>query len=229
MNVGQGQCLVLQIGDYTALIDCGGSYPEDAGEQAARFLHGAGVTRADALIVTHYDDDHAGGAAQFLERVKVDSIYLPPVKGTDETASAIAQFARPHYVTEMVEICLPEGVLTILPPVSQENPNNSGVCVLATAEEYDILITGDLDSLSEMRLMTLWKLPDVDLLVAGHHGAKTSTSQPLLDMVRPETVVISVGENNRYSHPHEETLQRLADIGAQVYRTDLSGTLYFHP
>ena len=103
------------------------------------------------------------------------------------------------------------------------------MCVLATAEEYDILITGDLNETAERLLLRQYALPDVELLVAGHHGAKTSTSQLLLDAVRPETVAISVGEGNLYGHPHVETLERLQKMGVQVCRTDLMGDLTFSP
>ena len=229
LDVGQGQCLVLQIEDFTAVIDCGGSYPQDAGEKAARFLHSAGVTHADALILTHYDEDHAGGAEQFLSRVRTDMVYLPTAEEDNETASVIKTLAPTHDVTGLVEIVLPAGTLTIYPPVSQENDNNRGVSVLATVEEYDILITGDLDAQAEMRLMSLWDVPDVDLMVAGHHGARSSNSQALLDKLCPETVAISVGTGNRYGHPHKETLDRLRNAGVQIYRTDLLGDLYFHP
>jgi competence protein ComEC len=70
-------------------------------------------------------------------------------------------------------------------------------------------------------------LPDVDLLVAGHHGSKNSTSQALLNTVRPETVFISVGENNAYGHPAKALLDRLSDFGCEIWRTDLHGTIIF--
>ena len=68
-------------------------------------------------------------------------------------------------------------------------------------------------------------LPEVELLVAGHHGSGTSSTQALLDAIRPEIAVISAGENNRYGHPAQETLERLAAVGAEIYRTDLQGTV----
>lgn len=230
LDVGQGQCLVLQIGDYTALIDCGGSSPDAAGENAARFLGSVGVSHVDALILTHYDLDHAGGAAQFLARVAVDTVYLPSVGADCEIAEKIEGAAKKvEYISSLTEILLPNGYITLLPPVSTENSNNAGVCVLARAEEYDILITGDIDQNAEWLLLSRWELPDVDLLIAGHHGAKTSTSEALLQQVRPEIVAISVDGENSYGHPHDETLQRLENFGAAVYRTDLAGDLYFHP
>ncbi len=230
LDVGQGQCIVLRIGKFTAMIDCGGSYPEDAGESAARYLHSAGVTRIDALILTHYDDDHAGGAVQLMDRVKVDTVFLPSIGADCEIAVEIAEAApQVHYVSSATEIHVTTGSVTLFPPVFSENDNNAGVCVLATAEKYDILITGDVDAMAELRLLSRWHLPQVDLLVAGHHGAATSSCAPFLQAVRPQTVAISVSADNTYGHPHEETLQRLDEIGADVYRTDLLGDLHFYP
>ena len=76
-------------------------------------------------------------------------------------------------------------------------------------------------------LMRHTALPDVDLLIAGHHGSKYSTSEELLQAVMPETVIISVGEDNRYGHPHEDLLARLAAFGCTVYRTDRHGTIIY--
>jgi competence protein ComEC len=83
-----------------------------------------------------------------------------------------------------------------------------------------------MDSYAESALLSAYDLPDIDILVAGHHGAKTSTSQALLEAVTPELAVISVGKNS-YGHPTQETLDRLASIGAQVFRTDQDGTITF--
>ena len=229
LDVGQGQCLLFRSEDFTAMIDCGGTDPEDAGEQAARLLHSAGITHIDAMILTHYDADHCGGVPHFLNRVRVDSLFLPDTK--DESGVRVVLESAESdvfYVNEITKITFSDGEITLYPPVFKENDNNGGVCVLATAAEYDILITGDLDQFAEMRLLSRYALPDVDLLVAGHHGSRDSTSQILLDAVRPETVVISVGENT-YGHPAAETVQRIERTGAELLRTDEWGTITIVP
>ena len=88
-----------------------------------------------------------------------------------------------------------------------------------------IIITGDMDAATEKKLLETFDLPDIEALVAGHHGSKYATSQALLDAVRPETACISVGSNS-YGHPTEETLLRLARQGCGIYRTDLHGTIH---
>lgn len=230
LDVGQGQCLIYRCGSFSAVIDCGGSSPDQAGEDAARFLQSAGKTGVDVLVLTHYDLDHAGGAMQLLERVQVDTVYLPDTEDPNGLKEAVLQKARETGATvQMVQEDLTlhhsGGTLALFAPMSQRSSNEAGVCVLASAGDYDMLVTGDLTAELEYQLIQEQKLPDVELLVAGHHGSETSTSYALLNRTRPETVLISVREDSPYGHPAPETLERLALFGATVYRTDQCGTI----
>lgn len=101
---------------------------------------------------------------------------------------------------------------------------NVGLSALLSVQEYDILITGDMDTSAELALLRTHSLPDLELLVAGHHGSRYATSDTLLRATMPETVVISVGENH-FGHPAQEVLDRIAAIGAAVVRTDLDGDI----
>lgn len=232
LDVGQGQSVLWEAGGFTAVIDCGGQYPHEAGELAARSLHSGGQTSVDAVIVTHYDSDHAGGVLQLLDRVDAGIVLLPDIPDESGLRQAIETAAETQGcpvvpVSDLTELEFSGGKLTVYPPVFRENDTNSGICVLASAAEYDMLITGDLDRFLEMRLLSRWDLPQVELLVAGHHGAWDSTCQALLDRVKPQVAAISVGTDNSYGHPAQETLDRLAAAGTAVYRTDLDGTIVF--
>jgi competence protein ComEC len=110
--------------------------------------------------------------------------------------------------------------------VLQGQDNESCLSLLCQAGELDILVTGDMDQYAETALLSAQDIPDIDILVAGHHGSKTSTSQTLLEQTLPEIAVISVGANS-YGHPAQETLDRLSSIGTEVYRTDQNGTITF--
>lgn len=99
------------------------------------------------------------------------------------------------------------------------------LCVLFDTEKCDILITGDRDGFGERMLLRNAEIPDVDILVAGHHGSKNSTCEELLSAVRPEIVCISVGAGNSYGHPASELLKRLDKFVCTVYRTDIHGTI----
>ena len=115
--------------------------------------------------------------------------------------------------------------LTLYTTAAAKSDNESSMCVLFQAEKCDILITGDCNAFAERMLLRRVNLPDVDILVAGHHGAAASTSEELLRCVTPETVLISVEENNYYGHPSDILLQRLQNFDCAVYRTDRHGTI----
>ena len=119
----------------------------------------------------------------------------------------------------------PGGELQIFAPLSDKSSNDSGISVLASAGEYDMLITGDMTEKTEQLLLEREDIPQTELLVAGHHGAAGSTGYALLSRLRPQTVLISVGEDNSYGHPSPQTLARIEAAGAAVYRTDQCGTI----
>lgn len=230
LDVGQGQCLIYGCGNWTAVVDCGGSNPQQAGEDAARFLLSAGEGRIDALILTHYDADHAGGAAQLLRRVQVDTLLIPdtendPVLRRELIQAAEARGTAVQLVSEDCLLPFDGGSMTVFAPVLDGGSNEAGICVLASAADYDILITGDLPVEAEyVLLQTHPELGEAELLVAGHHGSRTSTGYALLNRIQPLTVVISVGENS-YGHPADETLERIEKFAAAVWRTDECGTI----
>ena len=229
LDVGQGQCLIYNCGTQTCLIDCGGD-EDDSGELAARFLQANGEYRVEALVLTHYDADHVNGVCQLLRRVHVNTLYLPDTADASGLRAQIESQAKAAgsalvYVREDMQIPLGKAEIQIFAPVSDDFDNDCGLSCLASNGKYDILITGDMTQQAEWRLMSLHDLPDVELLVAGHHGARTSTSEALLALTQPETVLISVGKENSFGHPASQMLDRLRQAGAAVYRTDENGTI----
>ena len=117
--------------------------------------------------------------------------------------------------------------LTIFAPFSYAHDNESGLCVLFRGDNCDILITGDMKSTAENKLVLEKEIPQLTALVAGHHGSPYSTGSGLLALTRPQYVLISVGEDNRYGHPGKQLLERLEQYDCTVYRTDLDGTIVF--
>ena len=115
----------------------------------------------------------------------------------------------------------------LYPSQTKKSGNESGMCVLFQTEECDILITGDRNAAGERELLSYANLPDLEILMAGHHGSKNATSLELLHATKPEIVVISVGEDNSYGHPAQELLRRLKQFGCSIWRTDLDKTITF--
>ena len=229
LDVGQGQCVCARTDSFTAVIDCGGSGGETAGSDAAAWLREKGADRIDALILTHYDRDHVSGAATLLSLMPVEAVYLPDVEADPENraeieAAALTSGAALCYVTENRTLPFSGGQLRLFAPVSDRSDNAACVCVLFSVGEYDMLVTGDLDAGAEYALLEREALPPVELYVAGHHGSAGSSTQALLESIRPDTIFISVGRNN-YGLPSPAALERFEACGAQVYRTDECGTL----
>jgi len=229
LDVGQGQCILLQSDGKTFLVDCGGSSDWNSADKASETLLSQGISRLDGVIVTHYDEDHAGGVPYLLTRVPSDAVYLPYMMDDSGISRSICEAAGGSVITVSKDISLQFGEtnITIFGPESYYLRNESSLCVLFQRKNCDILITGDRGSLGEMLLMHRTELPELDVLIAGHHGSAGSTGEDLLEQTNPEYVFISVGRNNRYRHPSEKLLERLAGFGCIVYRTDFHGTIIY--
>ena len=233
LDVGQGQSVLLRQGERLILVDCGGDSWDDPGDIAADYIQTQGRGSLDLLVISHYHADHANGVPQLLRRVRVGAVALPDVEEGDPLREEILSLAQEldvpvTFIREDTRLELGEGQsLTLYAPVVGESgdTNELGLTALASAGDFDVLIPGDLPGEGELALLSIADLPDVELLVAGHHGSATSTTQELLDAIRPEVAAISVGLDNRYGHPAQETLDKLEAVGAEIYRTDRDGTI----
>lgn len=231
LDVGQGESVILTSGGETALVDCGSSNSyKDPGGLAADTLHSMGVRELSAVVVTHYHADHTNGLYEVLRRIPVQTVYLPDIEdeyGVRERLVSLTEEkgAQVTYVTKETADTLGDTVLTIYPPVqSGGDLNELGLTALASAGDFDLLITGDMSGSTEKKLVETYALPDIEVLVVSHHGSRYSSNIRFLKAVMPEAAVISVGDNN-YGHPSEETLQRLLAVGADIWRTDQQGTI----
>ena len=229
LDVGQGQSILLATQSSTALVDCGGSGWEDPGDIAADYVQAMGKSTLDLLILTHYHSDHACGVPELMERLDVAALAVPDVEPDSALRAEILALAEEKgteviFIEEDTTVELDSVSLTLYAPLGTGGGNEEGLSVLATQWDFDALITGDMNAAVERRLVKYGNLPDIELLVAGHHGSASSTSAELLEAVMPEYAVISVGYNT-YGHPAPETLDRLEQAGCTVWRTDLQGTI----
>ncbi len=227
LDVGQGECVVLAGQTGTAVVDCGGSSLDDAGDIAADYLQSIGRSRVDALVLTHLHADHAGGVRTLLYRIPVGRLILPAsADDGDGLLADILDAARDRDVpvmrlAEPARLTAGELTLELLLPQGAEE-NEQGIVALGEVAGHSALIMGDAGMRAEMSLLREGSLPAADVLAVGHHGSKTATGRLMLLAVRPETAVVSVGYNS-YGQPAEETLERLTACGAHVRRTDLEG------
>ncbi len=228
VDVGQGASTLLRSGEDTVLVDCGSSnrYKKPA-QQVLSQLGSMGVERLSAVAVTHYHADHTNGLPELLERVAVDALYLPEIEdeyGVRDKLVALAaeKNIRVIFVTKQTEISLGAATVTVFPPVGKGDMNEQGLTYLCTSGDFDLLITGDMSGPTELALTQMYKLPDVEVLLVGHHGSKYSSQQEFLSKIEPDAAIISVGDNN-YGHPTDAAISRLEAAGATVYRTDRQG------
>ncbi len=219
LDVGQGESVLFASGEKVALLDCGSSNSWiNAGAIAANEINTMGYPELDYLILTHYHNDHANGVDTLFSRMKVKTLIAPDKIDPDSIPlkEHVLKTAKENG-TEIIliddEMTLPFGhaSLHLYPPQGSGNSNEIGLSLLCSFEDFDMLVTGDMDQDTEEVLISNVTLPDLEVLVAGHHGSKYST-------------VIPTGANS-YGHPTQEAMLRLLDICAEVYRTDLNGTV----
>ena len=248
IDVGQGDSIFIKDREGIAyLVDGGSSSVTSVGSYRMEpFLLSQGIAQLDYVFATHGDEDHVNGIQELLEGqtlgIKIRTLVLPPEEYVDEKLKDLAQTAAEHGTKVAV---IRQGqrvgrVLTCLGPVgTSETDKNKMVEVLEAGNEastvlkledgvFRMLLTGDLEGNGEKQLTeTLNKEQGSHFLIlkAGHHGSKNSSSAEFLKAVSPRATLISAGKNNRYGHPHAETLERLREAGSKVWSTQECGAI----
>jgi beta-lactamase superfamily II metal-dependent hydrolase len=233
IDVGQGDSALITTADsHTILIDAG---PPLAAGVLVSYLHNRSVTVIDALIITHPDADHLGGAADVIRDFTVLSVYHPGVAKNTSSYRSFIQAAQdegcPIHTAADTHVGDYLGltnsatieVLNIDPTASDVNDASIVLEMRTLAKSF--LFTGDIGSDVESRLIADHAFDlDVDVLKVAHHGSRYSTSNAFLEAVSPGTAVVCVGDN-AYGHPANETLSRLFADDVTVLRTDQMGTI----
>ena len=228
LDVGQGQCVLLENHKMRYLVDCGGDSGRMVADQTISYLNSRGIFWLDGVILTHYDDDHASGVPYLLEKLQVGQVILPDIDADSSIRQKLenSHSHKIYWMTCDTVRTLQDAHITLACGREERTDNESGICVLFQPENCDILITGDRNIAGEKDLLEQLALPKLELLIAGHHGSGNATGLALLQKTHPDTVVISVGDNT-YGHPAPQLLERLADYSCRVLRTDKQGTIVF--
>jgi competence protein ComEC len=232
LDVGQGASTLFFSRGETLLVDCGGNNFSNAGDLAADQLQAMGCSRLDTLVLTHCHSDHANGVLELMARLPVSHLILPD---TDRDSSlrqeildvAAAANCQIEFLTQDTQLTLGDARFSLFAPLGDGGSNEEGLSLLCSLDGYDTLLTGDMNDTVEKRLVKYKNLPDIELLMVGHHGSSTATSEVLLLATQPDAAVISSGYNS-YGHPSPEVLERLGALGCDIYRTDGMGTIIFY-
>jgi competence protein ComEC len=224
LDVGQGDSILLQVAEGAILVDEG---PPEA--NVAQQLRTIGVRRLAAVVLTHPQRDHIGGAETVLRRIAVDRVLDPRLARSSPYERAALAEAQKHGV-EVVEtragdtfrlgrlhlrVLWPDG-----PGTESEDPNLLPIVLLATYGEVDALLTADAETDVTARLLSR----PVEILKVAHHGSADAGLESELSELRPEVAVISCGRGNDYGHPRSSTVATLrASPGLSLYRTDEDG------
>lgn len=237
LDVGQGDAILLQQGTQQVLIDGGEGTAvlTRLGEEMPYFDR-----RVEVMIVTHPDRDHLEGLVHVLDRYEVGMVLLPNAPHTSQLQEGwlakLSESGVPfRFAWAQQKLMVGDIQIQILGPLNDANAqaaaqkavNNASVLTRVDYRDLSLLLTGDAEQIVEHALVqhVSAEILDVDILKAGHHGSKTSTSSQLLAAASPRAVVISLGEGNRFGHPHPNVMQRLAPY--PVLRTDEHGSVRF--
>ncbi|MBR1841818.1 MAG: DNA internalization-related competence protein ComEC/Rec2 [Oscillospiraceae bacterium] len=228
LDVGQGTALVITSGGRTAVIDCGGTYSDSAGDKTARYIRSVGGEVVDMLCVTHFHTDHINGIPALAAQMRVKSAILPDCTEENENDTLVYDLLKKADIftcTEDMSFTLGNAVITAFAPAGAGRLNETGLSFLITCGEFDTLVTGDMSALTEVALLEKHEIPDIECLIVGHHGSAGSTSERFLVETAPEIGIISCGAFNSYGHPSPETVTRLAEFGVSYYVTADEGNI----
>lgn len=243
LDVGQGDGIFMRGPDGgTYLIDGGSSDVKNVGRYRIEpYLLSQGVNRLDYVFVSHGDSDHISGIEELLERqqigVEIGTLVFPEKAVWDEAIHNLALCAAGKGVQVAVihqgESLKEDGleILCIQPSEEYrgENGNAASMVLAVKYKEFDMLFTGDVEGEGEVELTENVKRfcgdRKFEVLKVAHHGSKNSSSAEFLDVVNPACAVVSAGIDNRYGHPHEETVNRIEHCGSKIYSTQECGAV----
>lgn len=241
LDVGQGDSILIKSNNRAVLVD--------TGNQKSKLKEGLAkerIYKLDAVVITHHDDDHMGCLDDMKNYLQVDNVYTSAFiyRCDCKNCGNLKNLVSKSYKKDIIglnvgdkftigkfscEVVWPE-------KFNDEGGNEDSVVMLVKSdidgngkEEVSVLLTGDAEKESIQKIIDEGRVGDIDVLKVGHHGSKVSTDEKVLNVIKPEVSVISVGANNRYGHPKDETIQNLKNANAKIFRTDEMGYIRIIP
>ena len=235
IDVGQGDCALIQTGTRNILIDSG-EYEEYA--NVAQYLRDMGADRLDTVVISHPHSDHMGCMYRLVRRYGASDIVMPEVPET--LIPVTLPYTKLLELAEELHIPVNRvrsgaqldtdgfGKLGVLAPVGEyDGLNDSSVVLRYTFGDVSFLFCGDIEEAAEADILASGADISADVIKVPHHGSVSSSTRRFVQTVSPDYAVFSVGENNDYGHPHAEVVSLYENIGANILRTDMDGDIVF--
>ena len=225
IDVGQADSILIRNQDKVMLIDAG---TNEAGKTVVNYLETLGITKIDYLIGTHPHEDHIGGLDDVINNFDIGQIYMPKMETTTKTFEDVLDAIETKNLTvtapnkgDKIKIGQAEGEFMTEPILDEDNLNISSLVLRVEFGNTSYLFMGDAEEENEETIS--W--PKTNVLKVGHHGSSTSSSESFLEQVQPKYAIIMIGKDNSYGLPTQETINKLSNIGSEIYRTDEDGTI----
>tara|TARA_B100001093_G_C26831305_1_gene1016267 strand:- start:147 stop:2312 length:2166 start_codon:yes stop_codon:yes gene_type:complete len=226
--VGQGDSTLLVSNGSAALVDTGGEYDV---RRLLGHLSRQGIKELDWVLITHHHPDHYGGLKALAKTIHIKHIFHSPTgdEGSHwtEMVSTVdgLSLKRPNPFQTLGEFTIQN-----LFPTENRNAseNDRSIALRVTRQHSSLMLTGDLESFGERRLVAMG-IPPSDVLQLGHHGSRTSSIQAFLNAVSPKLAIASCGLNNRYGFPHGDVVKRLKSNGTRLLSTSTNGWIRLIP
>ncbi|WP_069997381.1 ComEC/Rec2 family competence protein [Cellulosilyticum sp. I15G10I2] len=225
IDTGNSDAILIKQGDNAALIDGGDNDDE---ELIAAYIKNQGIKQFEYVFVTHPDADHIGGLDAVIDQFAVNAVYVGNGKADTKTYRDFIEALMNKGLTPSVPLLnstfkMGNADFKVLSVASAKDVNNTSLVLLYTNGKDKLLFMGDVDKEIERNI----NVGKVDLIKIGHHGSRSSSDKAFLIQIEPKYAVITVGERNKYGHPHAETMEVLEQLAIPVYRTDEGGNLIF--
>lgn len=228
IDVGQGDATLIKCGEHAMLIDAGDN---TRGTAVQLYLIKQNISSLDAVIWTHPDEDHIGGADVITTKFDIQIAYMTDTAASTQTYHDLINAMKDKQLTRTIPqpgtaFSLGKSEVTFLSPITtSSDDNNSSIGCMIQFGNTRFLFTGDAEESAEIDMVHHTKDLTADVYKVAHHGSKSSSSSDFLEAVNPSYAVISCSFDNPYGHPHASVLNELREKHIQVFRTDEQGSI----